>query len=72
VADNGGGDGADEELMRTVASLAANLDRAAAVVDRTWGGDLSWWMCVEVFGRWRGDGEAAGLQALVYRCCGCC
>ncbi len=72
MANNGGGDGADEELMQTVASLAANLDGAVAAVDRTWGGDLSWWTCVKVFGRWRGDGEAAGLQASVYRCCECC
>ncbi len=72
MADDGGGDGMDEELMRTVASLAANLDEAAAAADRTWGGDLSWWTCVKVFGRWRGEGEGAGLQALVYRYCECC
>ncbi len=58
--------------MRTVASLAADLDGVAAAADRTWGGDLSWWTCVKVFGRWRGDGEAAGLQASVYCCCECC
>jgi hypothetical protein len=72
VADDGGEDGADEELMRMIASLAANLDGAAAAADRTWGGDSSWWTCVKVFGRWRGDGEAAGLQASVYPCCECC
>ncbi len=72
MADDGGEDGADEELMRMIASLAANLDGAAAAADRTWGGDSSWWTCVKVFGRWRGDGEAAGLQASVYPCCECC
>ncbi len=72
MADDGGGDGADKELMQMVASLAADLDEAAAAADRTWGGDLSWRTCVKIFGRWRGDGEVAGLQASVYRCCECC
>ncbi len=51
MADDGGGDGADKELMRTVASLAADIDGAAATADRTWGGDLSWWTGVKVIGR---------------------
>jgi hypothetical protein len=72
VANDRGDDGMDEELMRMVDSLAANLDGAVGAVDRTWGGDLSWWTCVKVFGRWRGDREAAGLQTLIHRCCECC
>ncbi len=42
MADDGGDDGTDKELMQTVISLAANLDGAAAAADRIWGEDLSW------------------------------
>ena len=72
MANDGGGDGMDKELMRTVASLAADLEGVAAVAHKTWGGDSSWWTFVKAFGRWRGGGEAAGLQASIYHCCKCC
>ncbi len=60
MADNGGDDGADKGLVRTVASLTADLDgaAAAAAADSTWGQDSSWWMCFGVLGGWRGDGGA--------------
>ncbi len=49
MANNGGGNGVDEERMQKVASLAVDLDGAAAAANRTWGGDLSWWTCVKDF-----------------------
>ncbi len=37
-----GDNGADEGLVRTVASLTANLDGLMVMADSTWGQDLSW------------------------------
>ncbi len=71
MADDGGDNGADKGLVWTVASLTANLDRAAVAVDSTWGQDSSWWMCFRVLGDWRGEGGAAVLRALFYRCWEC-
>ncbi len=66
-----GGNGADKGLVRTVASLTANLDGVVAAADSTWGRDSSWWMCFRVLGGWRGDGGAAVLRALFYQCWEC-
>jgi hypothetical protein len=46
-------------VMQTVASLAANLDEAAAAAEYNKGQYLSWWLYFKVVGVGRWDGIAA-------------
>jgi hypothetical protein len=57
--------------MQTVASLAANLDGAAAAVEYNKGPYLSWWLYFKVVGVGRWDGVAAVKRASFHHffCC---